>query len=657
MAMQSHYQNPVANHSFADPFVLKYCGEYWAYCTGHWPDGRWFGILRSRNLVDWEEVGGAVEPLPGTWPCVWAPEVNSHGGRFFLYYSCGDEATMQIRVAVAEHPAGPFRDSGRRLSAEPFAIDPHVFVDEDGAHHLFYATDYLDHSHVGTGTARDRLLDPFTAAGRPAPVTRARYDWQVYDPARVAKGGVRWHTIEGPFVLKRKGRYYQLFSGGNWQNPSYGVSYAVADSLDTTAEWEQVADGALVFPILRTVPGDVIGPGHNSAVRGPDNRELYCVYHSWAHDGSARLMSIDPMDWAGERIFLIGPSTGPRPLALPTHADYFDGHGTALGPAWSCAGGAWSAGAGRATQGAAVAAAATFQHTPAAYLAELSLAANDPAAPGGYGVALGDELQILLEPAAGRAVARVRRGEGWEEQAQPLPHDFAPMAFHLLRLEVDGRRVVASLDGSVARWTLVLPSGPGPLVLVTTGAPASFAGFALTEGWEDCFERAGRPEDYGWRAGPAGTEPGPWCEVGGGALHIAPVPDARPLLKGPLPAAYELAVNLALLGAIAPAGAAVVYPAAGPASLGPALALRGGPEGWRLSFAGEELPLPAGFDGSRPHQLRVRVADGVMAITHEGASLGEWPAPAGSTQIGLAAEGAAVAFELIRVTALPSRPV
>ena len=66
------------------------------------------------------------------------------------------------------------------------------------------------------------MVDLFTLAGRPRPVSRARYDWQIYDPQRAEKGGVRWHTIEGPFVLTRKGLFYQMCSGGNWQNPSYG---------------------------------------------------------------------------------------------------------------------------------------------------------------------------------------------------------------------------------------------------------------------------------------------------------------------------------------------------------------------------------------------------------------------------------------------------
>ena len=61
------YHNPVYAHDFADPFALKYGGEYWAYCTGHQPDGRVFGILRSRDLVHWQAMGGAMAPLPGDY--------------------------------------------------------------------------------------------------------------------------------------------------------------------------------------------------------------------------------------------------------------------------------------------------------------------------------------------------------------------------------------------------------------------------------------------------------------------------------------------------------------------------------------------------------------------------------------------------------------
>src|ERR1041384_1385279 len=345
------YLNPVYAQDFPAPYVLKFRGEYWAYCTSFWRDGRAFGVMHSRDLINWRELAGALAPLPGNHPCYWAPEVVYRNGRFLMYYSVGNEKLMHIRVAVADHPAGPFVDSGRQLTNEEFAIDPHVFVAADGTRWLFYATDFLTHTHIGTGTVRDRMLDDFTLAGDARPVTRAKYDWQVYDPNRIEKGGVRWHTVEGPFVLAHKGKLYEMFSGGNWQNLTYGVSYAVSDAIEHAAEWAQHADGERVLPILRTIPGKVVGPGHNSGVRGPDNQQLFCVYHRWL-EGTGRVLAIDRLARGGPPIATLGPTTTPQPAPLaPSFVDYFDNErADGLGDGWTLNGGRWAARAGEARQ-------------------------------------------------------------------------------------------------------------------------------------------------------------------------------------------------------------------------------------------------------------------------------------------------------------------
>ena len=81
--------------------------------------------------------------------------------------------------------------------------------------------------------------------------------------------------------------------------------------VNTAGEWEQFSDGDKVLPILRTVPERVVGPGHNSVVYGPNNRELFCVYHRWTEAG--RVLSIDRMDFAGGRIFVTGATDTPQP--------------------------------------------------------------------------------------------------------------------------------------------------------------------------------------------------------------------------------------------------------------------------------------------------------------------------------------------------------
>jgi GH43 family beta-xylosidase len=433
---------PVYPHAFPDPFVLKHRGEYWGYCTGLWRDGRAFGVIHSRDLVHWEEGAGALEPLPGEHPCYWAPEVAFLEDRFYLYYSVGNEERMEIRVAVADHPAGPFVDAGRRLTSEPFAIDAHVFTDDDGSRWLFYAADFLARDHVGTGTVRDRLLDPFTLEGDPRPVALPRHDWHVYHPNRPEKGGVRWHTVEGPFVLRRKGLFYAMFSGGNWRTPTYGVSYATARSLQDPGEWKQAADGERVLPILRS-GGEVVGPGHNSVVRGPDNRQLYCVYHRWSADLKERVMAIDPLDWAGERMLILGPTTTPQPGPIqPAVSDLLDAPAVLEPPheIW-------------------------YDAPAPSFLAEVS-------ARGGAAVAL--------------------RGAGAELVRVTLRPEF-----QLLRVEVDGHRVSFS-HGGAPFWQGRMAARAAGLALCATRELAEFSGFSLTLGWEHRFEEDGDPADLGW---------------------------------------------------------------------------------------------------------------------------------------------------------------
>ncbi|MFL6196745.1 MAG: glycoside hydrolase family 43 protein [Thermoanaerobaculia bacterium] len=419
------YLNPVYPHSFPDPFVLKVRGEYWGYCTGFWHDGRAFGIARSPDLVHWTPMAGALEPLPGGHTCYWAPEVSGFEGRFYLYYSVGNEERMEIRVAVADHPAGPFADSGRRLTSEPFAIDAHVFTDTDGGRWLFYATDFLDHSHIGTGTVRDRLLDPFTLEGNPRPVALPRHDWHVYHPNRPEKGFVRWHTVEGPFVLRRKGRYYEMFSGGNWQNPTYGVAFATTTDLAQPEEWEQAP-----LPILRS-GGEVVGPGHNSVVRGPDNRQLYCVYHRWSPDLKERVMAIDPLDFVGDRMIVLGPTTTPQPAPNPP----------------------------------------TISDS----------AVLEPGEERRYPVAS----SFLLEATVRGGCEMVFPGE-----KGPLRIDLSSDLPRLVRVEADGPRVAVSFDNGPSR--LETAGGEtATVVLAATGRSAEIAGLEITLGWEDLFEDIG----------------------------------------------------------------------------------------------------------------------------------------------------------------------
>jgi GH43 family beta-xylosidase len=316
-----HYQNPIYPGEFADPFVLKTARGYFAYGTAPaGADGRIFPVLHSDNLADWRLLGGALAPLKDVRGfSYWAPEVAEKDGRYYLFYSASttpSDDSHRLRVALADDPAGPFIDSGNILLPEAgFTIDASPFRDPaTGDYYLFFAKDYEADEPCGTGLAVARLApDLLSVQGAPVPLVRAGADWQIYERNRDYKGRVwaKWHCVEGPFCQFHQGKYYCFYSGGAWYGENYGVGCAVADH--PLGAWldPHVSQGASV---LRGIPGRVLGPGHNSCVRGPDDKTLYMVYHAWDAGKTARRMCMDPILWTEHGPKVDGPSTDRRAL-------------------------------------------------------------------------------------------------------------------------------------------------------------------------------------------------------------------------------------------------------------------------------------------------------------------------------------------------------
>jgi len=316
--VRTDYRNPVYPQYLADPFVLRTMAaassEYVAYGTGRVVDGLAFEVLVSSDLVHWERVGGALEPLdPALGGHYWAPEVAERGGRWWMYYSVGHaDAGHSLRVAVADNPLGPFVDCDVDLTPnERFAIDPSPFLDVDGTEYLFYARDVLDGDRIGTMLAVDVLETPTRLRGEPLTVLRPSHDWQLFERGRSKYGRVcDWYTLEGPFVVHRGGRYWCFYSGGSWQRASYAVG--VASAPHPLGPWREPSPSRR---LLETVPGHVIGPGHNSVVLHPSGDVI--VYHAWDARLTARRMCIDPLTWTADGPVVRGPTWEPARLDLP----------------------------------------------------------------------------------------------------------------------------------------------------------------------------------------------------------------------------------------------------------------------------------------------------------------------------------------------------
>jgi GH43 family beta-xylosidase len=315
---------PLYDGYCADPFVLRVEeeGTYYAFGTSGDPgNNRRFCLLRSTDFIHWEFLGGALIPPDdkSLGNQFWAPEVaRGDDGRFYLYYSVGHAGEMghQLRVAVSDVPQGPYQDAGGKSLVDParvpFAIDAHPFRDTDGQWYLFYAQDFLDTDGViqpGTALIADRMLSMTELAGEEVVILRAQYPWQRFQKDRVmsAYGGqvFDWHTLEGAFVLHHDNRYWCLYSGAAYGTPNYGVDYGVADNVLGPYSGAGSEEGPR---FLRTNPGGLRGPGHNSVTIGPDGLE-YVFFHAWDDAHTKRQMYVRRLIWT---------SDGPRVAGITT---------------------------------------------------------------------------------------------------------------------------------------------------------------------------------------------------------------------------------------------------------------------------------------------------------------------------------------------------
>ncbi|GAA2750558.1 glycoside hydrolase family 43 protein [Amnibacterium kyonggiense] len=290
---------PVWDGDFADPFLIRTDDGYVGYATSPVAveSGAALRGLVSPDLRTWSDAGPVLDVDGSFGTTLWAPEVVEADGAWWMYYSAGfDIAGHHLRVARADAPTGPFVDQGVNLTPdEPFAIDATVLTDVDGARYLYYAHDVLDAERPGTHLAMRRLLSPTRLDDEVVPVLAPNADWQIYERDRAMYGRTfDWHTLEGPTVVRRGDAYALIYSGGSWEGPDYGVSYATAPS--PAGPWTH-AGGEAPLLLSRALTG-LDGPGHNSLLQLADGSWI-TAYHAWDAAGTRRQLHLAPVTWDG----------------------------------------------------------------------------------------------------------------------------------------------------------------------------------------------------------------------------------------------------------------------------------------------------------------------------------------------------------------------
>ncbi|MCF0175321.1 MAG: family 43 glycosylhydrolase [Bacteroidales bacterium] len=275
--------NPLWEGWYADPEGVVFGDECWIYPTYSHPykEQLFMDAFSSSDLVHWtkHERVLSIDNISWLHMALWAPSVVEKDGTYYFYFGANDVHEGEIGgigVATADNPAGPFKDAiggpliGHIINgAQP--IDQFVFIDDDGERYMYYGG-WGHCNMVRLGEDMVSLI-PFE-------------DGEMY------KEITPEHYVEGPFMLKRDGTYYFMWSEGGWGDGSYCVAYAMADS--------PFGPFNRIGKILQSDPEVGTGAGHHSVVKAAGKDEYYIVYHRHplgATDGNDRVVCIDRLEF------------------------------------------------------------------------------------------------------------------------------------------------------------------------------------------------------------------------------------------------------------------------------------------------------------------------------------------------------------------------
>jgi arabinoxylan arabinofuranohydrolase len=217
----------------ADPSARVWADELWIYPSHdlagstYWDMVDWHAFS-STDLVHWTDHGVAFQLSDLTWASryAWAPDCIRRNGKYYFYFPADDE----IGVAVSDKPEGPFQDAlGKPLIARneggTRAIDPNIFIDDDGQAYLFYGQNALR-------------------------VVKMKEDMITRDGPIASVPLDEFH--EGIWMHKRSGLYYLSYPSSDGTNASK-LEYSIGKSVLGPFEYK----GTIIDNNARNIHGSI----------------------------------------------------------------------------------------------------------------------------------------------------------------------------------------------------------------------------------------------------------------------------------------------------------------------------------------------------------------------------------------------------------------
>jgi len=261
-AQNKNITHPITSGYYADPTVVKYQGKYYIYATIDPWGGKELGVLETTDFknftthhINWPTKEACTSANSNN-SMVWAPSVRrAADGRFYMYVAVGSE----VWVGVSNKLLGPWKnaraDNSPLVSAKEYSkvhdIDADCFIDDDGQAYLYWGSGF----NWVNGHCMAAKLNADMASFKTKPV-------DITPP----------HYFEAPHMVKRKGKYYLMYSYGKAIDTSYQIRYSVG-----TTPFGPWTEGPY-DPILSTdTVKQTYGPGHHTVFSS--NGQYYILYH------------------------------------------------------------------------------------------------------------------------------------------------------------------------------------------------------------------------------------------------------------------------------------------------------------------------------------------------------------------------------------------
>ncbi len=303
------FANPI-DDAGQDPWVVQWHDEY-IYV---WSDGGRILGSRSSRLQDIGTSPGVVLYTPPTGTQysqqVWAPELHRLDNKWYLYFAASDGNNANHRMYVAtrnaDDPLAGYSFVGKlAATTDRWAIDGTVVSIASNRYFVWSgwpgSTDGEQDLYIA------RMSSPTTISG---------------DRVRIAAPTLSWERNglpinEGPEALQHGNTTQIIFSASGYWTNEYSLGQITLTGSDPmlTSSWTKTP-----MPVF-TQGNGIVGVGHASFVKSPDQTQDWIVYHAHKFAGSFnddRVVRMQPFTFSGDAPIFGSPVAGDWTLVEPS---------------------------------------------------------------------------------------------------------------------------------------------------------------------------------------------------------------------------------------------------------------------------------------------------------------------------------------------------